>query len=170
MKQNAKRIVAILSTVFLLAALAFLFLPRHYEDIPLKDCFRFGMTPAEARSVFGAPETAEESSVSSTLSCAYHADYEGAPAEYHLRFVRVGLHYELAQVTVNCQADSDAEISRLAESMQRRLRSAYETLDGYYEETIETGFTCGIDYGAVCVSCEIQTFTSGVTAYLTRVY
>ncbi len=164
---KAKRITVILAAVVLLAVTAFLFLPRHYEMIPLTDGLRFGMTPAEVRTVYGAPEAAEEWNVSPMRFCTYHAVIDGMPAEYHFRFIRVGLHYELDNMTVHFQSE---EVSKIAESVQKQLRNAYETIDGYYEENIETGFFCAINYGAVCVSCEVQTSSSGVTVFLTRVY
>lgn len=164
---KAKRIMVILAAVVILAVFAFLLLPRHYEMIPLTDDLRFGMTPAEVRAVCGAPEVTEEWNVSPMRFCTYHAVIDGIPAEYHFRFTRVGLHYELDHVTVHFQTD---EVSKLEESVQEQLRSAYETMDGYYEENIETGFICGMNYGAVSVCCEVQSSSSGVTAYLTRVY
>lgn len=167
MNMKAKRITVILAAVVLSAVLAFLLLPRHYEMIPLTDGLRFGMTPAEVRAVYGAPEAAEERNASPMQFCTYHAVLNGVPAEYHFRFTRVGLHYELDSMNVHFRSD---EVSELAESVQKQLRSAYETIDGYYEENIETGFVCGINHGAASVSCEVQTSSSGVSVFLTRVY
>lgn len=169
MKKNTW-IVFVFIVVLILLFVAIMFLPHHYERTALISKVTFGMSPAEIRSIYGEPESKEKSSVSPTLYYSYYGEYENNPAEIHFRFIRILLHYELYEVTINCRVKPDAGGKAISEKMLEQIKNEFSSTEGYYEENKDNYYKLGIQYGAVGVSCVIEEKPSYVQASLSRIY
>ncbi len=170
MKRTGKRSALLLLTVGLVALCIVLFMPRHYEPVALIGSMKFGMSPAEIRSILGTPDSVKNSDLSPTVACSWSGEYEEKPAEIRCCFVRVLLHFELYEVTINCQTDSESEKTGISEKMLEQLRSEYSGLNGFYEETSDDGYLVGVQKGAVGVDCRIIEKADGIHACLARIW
>ena len=157
--------------ICLVLVLVVLVTPRHYEAVTLLRGTKFGMSPSEIRAIYESPDSEEESALAPELVLSYeNKEYEGLPAEYHFRFVRVMLHYELYEAEITCQTDSESEREWISDKMLKDLQDGYGTLDGYYEEVTENEPRVGVSRGAVQISAVVETNSSVIRARLSRIY
>ena len=164
-KHRIKWVIILLCLV--IAGLALALIPRHGEPAALIDGVKFRMRPSEVHTLLSKPDAETESDVSPTLYDTYESVYAGVPAEVHFRYIRVRLHYELYEVSIRCGTDDSA---RIAARMTEQLRSAYGSLDGYYEEAAPEGMRLGVSMGAEAISGSVETDADGVRALLSFVY
>ena len=167
---KAKWILIALVVILLLSVIVAFAAPHHYEPIVLIQGVKFGMSPSEVQSIFGRADSEKESTLSPELDLSYESTYGGLPAEYHFRFVRVMLHYELYEAGITCRTNSESEREMISATVLEQLKDAYGKLDGYYEEVTEEESRVGVSRGAVQISAVVETDSSVVHAQLSRIY
>ena len=154
----------------LLMLLAVLLLPRHYEQIPLIEQLRFGMSPAEARICLGKPEKVSKSIYSPSISYTYYKQLGEYQAEITASFIKVYFHYELVSVYISYIDIPIGSIDQLYNHLISVCRSDYCNKMQYYEKRDEDKTNLGIQKEAVFVDCEITRSQTDVNVFFSRLY